>query len=161
MVCLCCVELFGDCSNRGMSKQYPLTVFLEPPMPVCGRARASGRRQGSWSPDRSRSRSCMSIQLRTTTNNTNYDTTNTHSILNNNDTSHNASHVCVCVLSRVVDNQEQINMPLKTDHPERPTIILGWSLEHPPGILTNSGFLLDGMVSRSGWHRNRGVSVCS
>ena len=32
-VCLfvCCFELFSDSSNRGMSKQYPLTVFLESP----------------------------------------------------------------------------------------------------------------------------------
>ena len=32
----------------------------------------------------------------------------------------------------------QINTPLKADHPERPTIILGWSLEHPLGILENN-----------------------
>ena len=31
--CLCCFQLFGDSSNRGMSKQYPLTVFLESPRP--------------------------------------------------------------------------------------------------------------------------------
>ena len=45
--------------------------------------------------------------------------------------------------------QKQINTPLKADHPERPTITLGWSLAHPRGILENN--------SRSGWHRNRGV----
>ena len=31
-VCLCCVQLFGDSSNRGMSKQYPLTAFSESPI---------------------------------------------------------------------------------------------------------------------------------
>ena len=30
--CLCCCEVFSDSSNRGMSKQCPLTVFLEPPV---------------------------------------------------------------------------------------------------------------------------------
>ena len=30
----CCVESFSDSSNRGMSKQYPLTVFLESPKGV-------------------------------------------------------------------------------------------------------------------------------
>ena len=29
-VLLCCFEVFSDSSNRGMSKQYPLTVFLNP-----------------------------------------------------------------------------------------------------------------------------------
>ena len=58
-------------------------------------------------------------------------------------------------------NQKQINTPLKADHPERPTITLGWSIEHLPGILTNNVYLLDFMVSRSGWHRNRGVLIYS
>ena len=57
--------------------------------------------------------------------------------------------------------QKQINTLLKADHPERPTITLGWSLEYPLGVLANIGFLLDVRVSRSGWHRNRGVFVCS
>ena len=30
-VLLCCFLLLSDSSNRGMSKQYPLTVFLESP----------------------------------------------------------------------------------------------------------------------------------
>ena len=30
-ISLCCFYLFGNSSNRGMSKQYPLTVFLESP----------------------------------------------------------------------------------------------------------------------------------
>ena len=38
---------------------------------------------------------------------------------------------------------------------------LGWSLEHPLGILQLGLFLFDFMVSRSGWHRNRGVYICS
>ena len=53
-----------------------------------------------------------------------------------------------------------MNTPLKADHPERPTITPGWSLEHPLGILTNIVFL-DFLVSRSGWHRTRGVPICS
>ena len=57
--------------------------------------------------------------------------------------------------------QKQRNTPLKADHPERPTITLGWSLAHPRGILENDVFLLDFMASRSGWHRNRGVFSCS
>ena len=57
--------------------------------------------------------------------------------------------------------QKQTNTPLKADHPEKPTITLGWSLEHPLGILTNHMFLLDVMVSRSGWHDNRGAFACS
>ena len=39
--------------------------------------------------------------------------------------------------------RKQISMPLKAGHPERPTGTLGWSLEHPLGILTNNVFLLD------------------
>ena len=35
--------------------------------------------------------------------------------------------------------------PPKADHPERPTITLGWSFGHPLGILTNSVFLLDSL----------------
>ena len=37
---------------------------------------------------------------------------------------------------------------LKADHPERPIMTLGWSLEHPPGNLRNHVFLLDVMVSQ-------------
>ena len=37
-VCLCFVYLFSDSSNRGMSKQYPLTVFLESPRRASRRA---------------------------------------------------------------------------------------------------------------------------
>ena len=57
--------------------------------------------------------------------------------------------------------QKQLNTPLKADHPERPTITLGWSFEHPPGIIMHEVLLFDFMVSRSGWHRNRGVFICS
>ena len=35
------------------------------------------------------------------------------------------------------------------------------TLEHPPGTLENHVFLFDFMVSRSGWHRDRGVFICS
>ena len=65
--------------------------------------------------------------------------------------------------ARTGAHQKQINTPLKDDYPERPTITLAQSLEHPLGILTNniSVILFDFMVSRSGWHRNRGVSICS
>ena len=54
-----------------------------------------------------------------------------------------------------------INTPLKADHPERPTITLGWSLSHPRGILKNGVLCFGFMVSRSLWHRNRGVFICS
>ena len=57
--------------------------------------------------------------------------------------------------------QKQIDTPLKADQPERPTVTLGWSLEHPLGILTDNVLLLEFMVSRSGWSRNRGVFICS
>ena len=46
---------------------------------------------------------------------------------------------------------------LKADHPERQTITLGWSLAHVRGILDNYVMFSDVAVSRSGWHRNRGV----
>ena len=48
--------------------------------------------------------------------------------------------------------QKHINTLLKADRPERPTITLGWSLQHPRGILKCIIFLFDLMVSRSGWH---------
>ena len=48
--------------------------------------------------------------------------------------------------------------PLKADHPKRPTMTLGWSLEHTLGIPRNNTFLLDFTVSRSGW---QGVLICS
>ena len=56
--------------------------------------------------------------------------------------------------------RKQTITPLKADHAERPIITPCWSFEHPSGILTNSVFL-DFMISRSGWHRNRGVFICS
>ena len=59
------------------------------------------------------------------------------------------------------ESQKHISTPLQADHPERPTITLGWSLQHPRGILNNHVFLVDFMVSRSGWHGNRGVFICS
>ena len=49
-----------------------------------------------------------------------------------------------------------IKTPLKADHPERPIVTLGWSLEHPLGI-PKVACSLYVMLSRSGWHRNRGV----
>ena len=55
----------------------------------------------------------------------------------------------------------RLNAPLKADHPERPTISLGWSREPARGILDNYVLLLDFAVGRSGWHRNRGVFVCA
>ena len=57
--------------------------------------------------------------------------------------------------------QKRKSTPLKADQPDRPTITRGWSLAHPRGILENTMFLFDVVVSRSGWHRNRGVFVCS
>ena len=59
------------------------------------------------------------------------------------------------------DLQKQIITLLKDDHPERPTITLDWSLEHARGILENDVLLFDFMVSRSRWHRDRGVFICS
>ena len=50
---------------------------------------------------------------------------------------------------------------LKADRPERPTITLGWSLEHSRGILEPYILCFDVRVCRSGWHRTRGVVVCS
>ena len=65
--------------------------------------------------------------------------------------------VHVCRTSRRLRQNESVgqkhtNTPLKADHPERPTITLGWSLEHPPGILENNKLLVYFMVSRSEWH---------
>ena len=57
-------------------------------------------------------------------------------------------------------SHKQISTPLQADRPERPTIILDWSLEHPLGMIKHKVLLLDFMASRSGWHRNRGVCVC-
>ena len=54
-------------------------------------------------------------------------------------------------------SQKQINTPLNADHPEMPTITLGWSLEHARCILKHSVLSFGCMVSRAGWHRNRGV----
>ena len=48
-VCLCCFKLLSDSSNRGMSKQYPLTVFLESPntaADAAGRGLAGGGGRG-------------------------------------------------------------------------------------------------------------------
>ena len=38
---------------------------------------------------------------------------------------------------------------------------IGWSLAHARGILGNDASLFGITVSRSGWHRNRGVFSCS
>ena len=57
--------------------------------------------------------------------------------------------------------QKHMNTQLNADRPERPTIILGWSLTHARGILENDVLFVDFTVSRSGWHRNRGVFRCS
>ena len=57
--------------------------------------------------------------------------------------------------------RKQISTPLKAVHPERPTTTLGWSLDHPLSIPNISAFFVDCMVSRSGWHRSRGVFSCS
>ena len=54
-----------------------------------------------------------------------------------------------------------INTLLKADRPERPNITLGWSPAHPRGVLENKVSFFDFMVSRSRWHRNRGVFICS
>ena len=40
-------------------------------------------------------------------------------------------------------SQKQINTPLKADHPERPTITLDCSLQHPRGVLKYGMFLVD------------------
>ena len=48
----------------------------------------------------------------------------------------------------VTNIKKQISTPLISDHPERPTITLGWSLEHPLGILGNNTLFVDLMVSR-------------
>ena len=48
------------------------------------------------------------------------------------------------------------NTPLKAD-PERPTTTLGRSPQHPRGIIKAILFLVCSMVSRSGWHGNRGA----
>ena len=94
------------------------------------------------------------------------------------------THVCTCTLcayileialtrlfiwchvllrtTRVVSVvHKQINAPLKADHPERPTITLGWSLVYPRGILESKVYFLYFMISQSGWHRNRGVFISS
>ena len=53
--------------------------------------------------------------------------------------------------------QKQMNTPLKADHPERPTITLGWSLAHPRGILEhNSCFLMLWSADQGGIAINRG-----
>ena len=57
--------------------------------------------------------------------------------------------------------RKQMSTPPKADHPGRPTTNLGWSLEHARGILENGALLLDLIVGRSGWHRNRRVFSCS
>ena len=65
--------------------------------------------------------------------------------------------MCVCAYIYIYISQTRINTPLKADHPERPTITLGWSLWLPRGIRNNNELLVDLMISRSGWHGNRGV----
>ena len=45
-------------------------------------------------------------------------------------------------VERILRNIFHMYTPLKTDHPEMQTIILGWSLEHPLGIIGNNVFVL-------------------
>ena len=64
-VVLCCFWLFSDSSNRGMSKQYPLTVLSE--APNSARSRAPGRRggeAGGREPGRRRAGACPQDQIR-------------------------------------------------------------------------------------------------
>ena len=72
-----------------------------------------------------------------------------------------SQHYWTSVRKLQVCFQRQTNTPLKADHPERPTMTLGWSLEHPLGIRKLSVCSNNEMVSRSGGHRNRGVFICS
>jgi len=49
--------------------------------------------------------------------------------------------------------QTQARPPLEAGHPERQTITLGWSLEHPLGI--SPDVISVSIVGRLGWHRKR------
>ena len=61
-----------------------------------------------------------------------------------------------------VSIQKRIKATLKTDHAERPTRTLGWSLARARGILEQMAHSsVDFVVSRSGWHRNRGAFIRS
>ena len=65
-------------------------------------------------------------------------------------------------MPREARDRKQMHATLEADHPERPTVTLDWSLEHPlVGIPNISVLLFELMVSRSGWHRNRGADICS
>ena len=65
-----------------------------------------------------------------------------------------------CSCSFLVFVQKRLHTPLKADHPERPTITLGWSLEHPLGIIENNVSFVDVIMLWSADQSGITIEVC-